>query len=143
MDVLEALKQDHDKLKRLFARLREADNDRQRYSVFRTIKSELELHAFVEETVFYPAFRNYDSLREKVAEGFERHARIRDSLERMSNAGAEFSSQLETLEEEALHHFGEEEDRFFAEVRRLLRRPEREALGRHLEAARHEKMEAA
>ncbi len=147
MDVLEILKSDHDKVKRLFSQFEEADTDKHRLAIFRTIRNELELHTFVEETVFYPAFRRYDEFKAWLDEAVSEHEEVKNILAEMvtvagRDAGA-FLEKFESLRDAVEHHVGEEENQFFPHVRRLLKRPEREALGRHVEAAKQEKLEAA
>jgi len=52
MDALELLKQDHQKVKGLFKETEGAENSRKK-QLFNQIDTELEIHAHIEETVFY------------------------------------------------------------------------------------------
>lgn len=147
MDVLEILKADHDKVKRLFNQFEETDNEKHRLALFRTIRNELTTHTFVEETVFYPAFRRYDEFKSWLDQAQAEHGQMKTFLKEMgamSSIGSEeFAEKFESLKEEVEHHVSDEENDFFPKVRKLMKRPEREALGRHVEAARQEKAEAA
>ena len=67
MDALELLKQDHAKVKKLFDKAESADN-REQKRIFNQIKIELEIHAQIEENIFYPAMQRYDGLKGLLAE---------------------------------------------------------------------------
>jgi hypothetical protein len=56
MNALEILKQDHQKVKQLFQEATHASDQRKRKEIFDKIDTELEIHAHIEETVFYPAW---------------------------------------------------------------------------------------
>lgn len=60
MDALELLKADHQKVKQLFAQAEKSEDKKRQKQVFREIKSELETHARVEESIFYPAMQKYE-----------------------------------------------------------------------------------
>jgi hypothetical protein len=51
MDALELLKKDHQKVKELFEQGQQTKDKKQQKQIFKEIKSELETHARIEETV--------------------------------------------------------------------------------------------
>ena len=61
MNALELLKRDHDSITALLAGAN-AYADMRR--LFERIKSELEIHAHIEETAFYPLLQNHELLKE-------------------------------------------------------------------------------
>jgi hypothetical protein len=95
---------------------------------------ELEALWFAKERVLYPAFRHHDEARAWIEQG----ARDIRQMRTLLNAG-----DLAGLGEEFEQSVRAEENEFFPWVRRTLRRPEREALGRHLEEARRQGAAAA
>jgi len=54
MDAFNLLKADHRKVEKLFSEL-ESARGQAKMRVFEQIKTELELHTHIEETIFYPA----------------------------------------------------------------------------------------
>ena len=58
MDALKLLEQDHKKVKQLMEKAEEAGNAKNQKGIFEEIKTELEIHSQIEETVFYPACKN-------------------------------------------------------------------------------------
>ena len=54
MDPFELLKTDHRNVEQLFSELESADG-KKKLTVFKQIKTELELHTHIEEKIFYPA----------------------------------------------------------------------------------------
>ena len=61
MDALELLKEDHQTVKELFEEAEEAGDQKEKTKIFSEIQAELETHAQIEETVFYPAMKNAKS----------------------------------------------------------------------------------
>jgi iron-sulfur cluster repair protein YtfE (RIC family) len=71
MDALELLKQDHETVKQLLERGQEAE-PKQRKQIFKEIKTELDTHARIEETIFYPTMEEHKQLNSaaRVIEAF-------------------------------------------------------------------------
>jgi iron-sulfur cluster repair protein YtfE (RIC family) len=137
MDALELLKQDHQKLKRLFEAVKEATDFNKRRQLFDQIETELEMHAHLEETVFYPAMEEYEQLKDIVAEALQEHQEAKTLLQEIEELGSEreeFDSNLEELMESVEHHVEEEEGEMFPKVRRHLDSSKLEQLGKELEA---------
>ena len=57
MNALELLEQDHRKVRDLFEQGQQTEDKKEQKQIFKEIKSELEMHARVEETIFYPAMQ--------------------------------------------------------------------------------------
>jgi hemerythrin superfamily protein len=70
MNALELLKQDHQKVKELFHEATRAEQNK-RKDLFDKIDTELETHAHIEETVFYPALEQHEELKDMVTEALE------------------------------------------------------------------------
>ena len=139
MDALELLKQDHQKVKELFEEAEEAEG-KQQQDIFGQIKSELETHARIEETVFYPAIQKLDELKDMVLESLEEHKQIKTLLREIENLASDsekFEPKLQVLMENVEHHAEEEEEgKMFPKIRQIMNKQQLEQLGSELETAK-------
>lgn len=126
MDLYQLLKQDHQKIRRLFERLDEASSDgtvKQRERLFAELKRELTLHTEVEERHFYPALRDRDEAMELVADSLEEHDEVKKLLGELDRAGKDednWTDQLQELHEDVEDHVEEEETELFPIAQKLL-----------------------
>jgi hemerythrin superfamily protein len=138
MDALELLEQDHAKVKKLFEQAEDADQKEQQ-AIFTQIKNELEVHTYIEETVFYPAMQRYKELKDMVAESLEEHNKVKTLLNEMEgmSSAEDFEDKLEELIDNVEHHAeDEEESKMFPKVRELVSAAELDKLGAQLQAAK-------
>jgi len=139
MDALELLKQDHQKVKELFEEAEEAEGKEQQ-DIFEQIKSELETHARIEETVFYPAVQKLDELKDMVLESLEEHKQIKTLLreiESLASDSEKFEPKFQVLMENVEHHAEEEEEgKMFPKIRKMMNKQQLEQLGAELESAK-------
>ena len=139
MDALELLKQDHQKVKDLFQQAEDAEGGELK-KICEQIKTELEMHAHIEETIFYPAMEKYDELKEMVQESREEHQEIKNLLEEMSSDEDELEAKLEELMEVVEHHAeDEEEGEMFPQIRELVDTQQLQSIGEQLQAAKGQK----
>lgn len=147
MDALELLKQDHQKVKQLFQQGEQTEDRKQQKKIFREIKSELETHARIEETIFYPAMQQHEELKDMVLESLEEHKQMKTVLRelgRLSANSAKFKPKLKVLRDDVEHHAEEEEEgKMFPKIRQLINRGKLEELGQELEAAKHKRLRKA
>lgn len=139
MNALKVLEQDHQKVKGLFQELRRASDQNKRKKLFDKIDTELEIHAHIEETVFYPAIEQHEELSEMVAEALEEHQEAKALLEELEEMGPEsheFGSTVQELMEGVEHHVQEEEGEMFPKVREVFHEDELDQLGQDLESAK-------
>lgn len=144
MDALDLLKSDHDRVKNLFQQALDNHGSPQFTSLIRQIKNELEAHTRVEEQVFYPAFANYPEFKELLGRSYQEHRFISDLARHLSLApdsdpistSNEWNRRIRDLFESVSQHVLEEEKEFFPRVRKIMKRSEREQLGRHIQAFR-------
>jgi hemerythrin superfamily protein len=80
MDALELLQQDHRTVKELLHMATESDDPKKQRQLFREIRTELETHTRLEETIFYPAMAEHEELKEMVLESIEEHKRVKTLL---------------------------------------------------------------
>ena len=121
MNALEVLKEDHDRVARLFQKVK-ANEDGDNLDIATQISLELQAHAHVEETVFYPALleNGDEDLQKIVNEGIEEHRQIHTLLGELAGS-KEWTEQLQAkltvLMEDVEHHVQEEEGEMFPLIR--------------------------
>jgi iron-sulfur cluster repair protein YtfE (RIC family) len=131
MNALELLKKDHQRISDLFAAAR-TYTDMKR--LFDTIKNELELHAHIEETIFYPEYGKHEALKYLVQDAQTQHGLIKELLHDLENQeGPEFENSFQTLMAEVQLHITEEENEIFPQVRSIVNGPDLSELGEELE----------
>ena len=147
MDALELLHEDHAKVKELFEEAEGTKNQKEKERIFEEINSELETHARIEETVFYPAMQKHQELKDMVRESLEEHKQIKALLKQIHNlkSGSEkFDSKLQVLIEDVEHHAEEEEEwKMFPKIRKICSQEELDELGTDLEEAKNKKQRKA
>lgn len=147
MDALELLKTDHKNVKELFKEAEANKNEKQQKQLFEQIKTELETHTHIEETVFYPAVAKNEELKDMVLESLEEHKQVKTLLremESLSSDSAKFEPKLKVLMENVEHHAVEEEEgKMFPKVRKLMNATALEQLGKELEAAKAKNLRKA
>ena len=139
MDGLELLKQDHQAVKDLFDQIDDAEDGKQRTKLFDQIDTQLNIHAHIEETVFYPEMQKIDQLKDMVEEALAEHQEVKTLLEEIEGLDPEaeqFSASLEELMENVEHHVAEEEDEMFPKVRERCDQATLDRLGDQLESAK-------
>src|ERR1041384_764209 len=141
MDAFELLKADHQKVSGLFDEL-EAATGKAKLSVFAQIKSELELHTHIEETIFYPALEKPEETHDLTLEAYEEHKVVKTLLAKLSGARTaddEWQAQAKVLRENVEHHVDEEENELFDKADDVLSDEEIEALGQRMDAEKARK----
>jgi len=139
MNALEVLKEDHQKVKGLFREVRQATDQAKRKELFNKIDTELETHAHIEETVFYPAIEEHEEFKDMVAEALEEHQEAKTLLDELEELGADnhdFGSKLQLLIQAVEHHVEEEEGEMFPKISEVFDEDELEQLGQELESAK-------
>ena len=135
MDATTLLKQDHDRVRSLFRKYESAGN---RVAVkaehFAEIANELEIHAQIEEKIFYPAVSSIrdDDVPDLVQEAVEEHAEVKRllaELEGIKPGDGGFDARVRDLKDAVEHHASEEEKEMFPEARTGLGAARLERLG--------------
>ena len=138
MNALELLKTDHRKVADLFEQAEAADES-SRVAIFEKIQTELEIHAHIEETIFYPKLREEgnEELADIVNEGIEEHHQVKIFLREiaaLSDDSEKFEPKLKVLKEDVEHHVEEEENEMFPLVEAQFDSDVLDELGAELEA---------
>ena len=155
MDAIDLLKKDHAKVATLFQRFNDgggltgvvkrltgnAASPRQRRSAAEQICRELDVHASIEETTFYPALRALRDQRldEMLDEAQREHGSIKDGVQESRAVFADderLRTAMATLQQCVDHHVREEENEMFPLVEERMPENERAGLGRELAARR-------
>ena len=119
-DALELLKTDHRKVDSLFQKVK-ANEDGNNTATFKKIKEELDVHAHIEEQIFYPHLleKGDKELKKIVREGVEEHGQVKDLLAELSELSGDsptFKAKITVLMENVEHHVEEEEGEMFQMV---------------------------
>lgn len=140
MDALTLMKEDHEKLKKLFDAALGNDDVGARGNLLHHIRAELMSHEKMEEDVFYPALRDGgDKAREIVLEGYEEHHLIDvilDELLEVPEEAEQWQAKLKVLKENLEHHIEEEEGEMFRRAKDALGQAKLEELGEKMAAVK-------
>ena len=136
--AIDLLKTDHRKVEELFARVRDNENGDNK-ETFTRIKEELDVHAHIEETIFYPYLleKGDQELQRIVREGIEEHRQVKAwlaELDGMSGSSEDFKARIKVLMEDVEHHVEEEEDEMFPLVEDQVEAPILEKLGNQMQS---------
>ncbi len=147
MDAFELLKSDHEKVAGLLEKI-EGTTERAlktREELFTQLKTELDIHAEVEEQIFYPVLEKADESRDITLEAFEEHRLVKQllgELEAEAKDDETWTAKFTVLKEQVEHHVEEEEGEMFKKARKVLSREEIEELGARMEKAKGERRAA-
>lgn len=141
MDALKLLTADHNRVRGLFARFQAAEEgkDTELMTELATkILTEIEVHATIEEEIFYPEVSSADEeIHETVTEGIEEHHVVKVLAEEIGTLppGDEtWTAKMKVLIENVEHHAEEEEKEMFPEVRKAFDATALEDMAERLEA---------
>jgi hemerythrin superfamily protein len=144
-DAVMLLKQDHAGVKQLFKREEKAAKAAgpAKASVFGEIKAALEVHATIEEEIFYPAVKKARSehVKDEVREAYEEHKQIKSLLAQISSTQPDdetYNMRIKVLKEDVEHHVEEEEGEMFPDAQRLLGKNRLIELGKEMEALKEQ-----
>jgi iron-sulfur cluster repair protein YtfE (RIC family) len=135
MNAIELLKEDHNKVSRLFQKVKGSEESEHK-ELFEKIKAELEVHTHIEETIFYPKIKEEPELEDIVLEGIEEHHQAKIFLRELSaltDDSQKFEPKLKVLMEDVEHHVQEEEGEMFPKIEELFDQSVLEELGREME----------
>lgn len=123
-DAMEMLKADHRKVLNLFRQYGATNDQDLKRRVAEHVLTELELHAQLEETVFYPAFaaRAYDEGERLVGGAFQVHQLFKDLIAELRDIAddEEFEIRFHELMDHVEQHMEEEEREMFPQAQALL-----------------------
>ena len=143
MDAFAVLKADHEKVAGILETIEETTERaaKGRDEMFARLKSELDLHAVIEEEIFYPALEESEETRDITLEAYEEHRMVKQllaELEAEPKDTEEWTAKFTVLKENIEHHVEEEEGEMFTKARKALSNEEIESLGEELQAAKRQ-----
>jgi hemerythrin superfamily protein len=144
-DAIGLLKADHAAVKKLFAqeeKLSKRDGER-KIEVFNEINAALQVHATIEEEIFYPAVKKARSehVKDEVREGYEEHKQIKTLLGEIASltpANESYDMKIKVLKEDVEHHVEDEEGEMFPDAKKFLGERRLVELGAELEARKQQ-----
>ncbi len=148
MSAFTLLKNDHEKVAGILEKL-EGTTERAlktREELFTQLKSELDIHTKIEETIFYPVLEKAEESRDITLEAFEEHRIVKQLLEELEASDKDdevWTAKFTVLKENIEHHVEEEEGEMFKKARKVLSEEEIETLGARMEKAKGEQKAAA
>jgi hypothetical protein len=148
MNAFELMKKDHKKVSDLFKQLDETTERavKTREELFGKLKQELDIHARIEETIFYPAIKDAEETHEITLEAYEEHNVVKQllsELEAMPVDDERWTAKLTVLKENVEHHVEEEEGEMFKDAQKVLSAEQVEELGARMESSKQEQKTAA
>jgi hemerythrin-like domain-containing protein len=129
MNAIDMLEDDHEKVKGLLEELAKTTPRaaKRRTELLQKIAMEFEVHATLEEEIFYPAFHQVGESAEDEKmffEALEEHRAVRDlvlpDLLDTDVTSDQFSGRAKVLKDLILHHAEEEEEELFPRAKELL-----------------------
>lgn len=141
MNAFALLKADHEKVAGMLETIENTSERalKGREEIFARLKEELDLHAAIEEEIFYPALEDAEETRDITLEAYEEHRLVKQLLSELEAApkdSEEWAAKFSVLKENIEHHVEEEEGEMFEKARQALTKEEIEELGERLQAAK-------
>jgi len=143
MDAFAVLKADHEKVAGILETIEQTTERaiKSRDEMFAQLKSELDLHAMIEEEIFYPALEESEETRDITLEAYEEHRMVKQllaELEAEPKDTEEWTAKFTVLKENIEHHVEEEEGEMFTKARKALSNEDIERLGEELQNAKRQ-----
>lgn len=148
MNVFTLLKADHKKVAGILEKI-DSTTERgvkTRQELFSQLKTELEVHTHIEETIFYPELKQADETRDIALEAYEEHRLVKQllgELEKMDKGEEQWTARFTVLKENIEHHVEEEESDMFPKARKVLSAEQAEILGTRMEEEKNKELDAA
>ena len=141
MNAFTLLKNDHEKVAGLLEKI-DGTTERSlkgREELFAQVKSELDVHTRIEETILYPVLEEYEETRDIALEAYEEHAIVKQLLEELESSpkdDEQWTAKFTVLKENIEHHVEEEEGEMFKKARKVLSEDKITTLGERLQEAK-------
>ena len=147
MDPVQMLKEDHQKVRELRQQFEQADSPSEKKKIAEQVLQELEIHATLEEEIFYPAVRKQvgDEAKELVLDAEEEHHVVHllvGELKEMRTVNDKYEAKFRVLLENVEQHVHEEETEMLPKAQVLLG-PDADKLGERMQKRKDELLAAA
>ena len=146
MQIYEALKSDHEKVRGLLGELISLDDEdsASRSRILEQIRDELIPHSRAEEAVFYNSIRAVNTAQDLVWHSFKEHMEaeaLLRALQAMDKVDVSWKKTAHKLNEALNHHILEEENKIIPVAEHLFTHEEAEAMGEAFEEMKPEVQE--
>jgi hemerythrin superfamily protein len=143
-EAIELLKSDHRRVQDLFEAYETAGGD-DKISIGHKIMKELDVHAAIEEEIFYPAFKEKAGKQgeDMVTEALEEHQAVKTALKELKAMDPDddsFESTFHDMIHDVMHHVTEEESEMLPLAEEVLG-DALEELGTDMQRRKHDLME--
>jgi hemerythrin-like domain-containing protein len=132
MEIYEALKRDHEEVKRLLNELIGLrDNDEHRYFIIEEIHNHLIPHSRAEESVFYNTLRAINADKKVIFHGYQEHLEAETllrALQVMDKMNMDWKATARKLRDSVIHHIEDEESEIFNEAQQAFSHEEAVAM---------------
>jgi hemerythrin superfamily protein len=124
LSALDLLKADHAAVKKLFkqfAAMKKRGEDDGKEQVVQNACKALQIHAQIEEEIFYPALREAADAKDPLDEAEVEHGHVKELVADLQNASpsdALCDAKMKVLSEYVEHHVQEEESTLFSKARK-------------------------
>ena len=118
-NAIQLIKQDHKKVASLFQKYRKTKGQEAKRRIADQAMDQLEVHAKIEEEIFYPAAKREIEDGEVINEAISEHKTVKDLIEElrsMESDDTDFDEKWNELVENVQHHVQEEETELLPEV---------------------------
>jgi iron-sulfur cluster repair protein YtfE (RIC family) len=138
MNAIDLLKEDHDRVDKLFQKVLATNEGEEHAALFEQIKQELDVHTRIEEALLYPKLKEEgdEKLYKLAVEAFEEHHQAKiflRELDSLKTVGEKFEAKLKVLMEDIKHHVQEEEGQMFPLIKEQFDEYTLQTLGNELE----------
>ncbi|MBW8752854.1 MAG: hemerythrin domain-containing protein [Sphingomonadales bacterium] len=141
------LKQDHDRQRKLIARLGETQGAGEEHeTLFETLRQELQAHAAAEEESLYATMLACPDLREDARHSVSEHKEVDDMLGELVEMGVGapgWRTKFEEMRDRYLHHIDEEEKQMFPAAAKGLTSEAEERIAKVFENRKPRELERA
>jgi len=141
-DALSLLKDDHQRVKKLFKQFEKLDDDQEKLQLIEQVCTELKVHTQVEEELFYPSVRGLIEEEGLLNEAAVEHESAKQLIEKLDTGDLdedERDATFKVLGEYVNHHIEEEETELFKQVRKA--DIDLQALGEEMQARKEQLLE--
>jgi hemerythrin superfamily protein len=146
MDAIQLIEHQHQMVKDLFARFKSSrDGSTEALNeLFARLADAIAAHSTMEEKLFYPNVYVGDTA-EKLRESVEEHLVVKRLIADMLDlepTDEQFLAKMKVLEENVLHHVGEEERSLLPSVKKKISQEDLDSMGEEMEALFSELLQA-
>jgi DUF438 domain-containing protein len=134
MDVYTFLKDQHKEVSQLLDALEKTSRrtEKRRTELFAELKKMLEIHTYLEETLFYPIIKKAEKFTQVALVAYEEHDVVKRRLVDLAETPVDdekWGAKLTVLKENIEHHVEEEEGQLFKKAKQILSDREADELG--------------